>query len=217
MKYRLFIWDLDNTLIGSSDLLWGAFGFIAEKYTGQTMTPAEIVSLFGPPEGKVIEQMVGIESLDQALGDFYEYYRKNHAREVRVFTPVFESIRRLRERGVYQALFTSKARKSADITLQSIASEDLFDAVVCGDEVERPKPFPDGVWKILETLQVPARDTVYLGDSPLDRESAESAGVSFAYVLWDSFHRDTVMVQNDSLFFQTPKELDNWIDRQYSD
>ncbi len=33
--FKLFIWDLDNTLIASSPLLWGAFSWVAEKYRKQ--------------------------------------------------------------------------------------------------------------------------------------------------------------------------------------
>ena len=55
MKFKLMIWDLDNTLIGSSKLLWNAFSMVSEKYTTKKMTPNEIVQLYGLPEDDVIE------------------------------------------------------------------------------------------------------------------------------------------------------------------
>jgi len=59
--FELFIWDLDNTVIGSSRLLWGAFQWVAERFAGRPMTPQDIVGLYGPPEDVVIEQIVGQE------------------------------------------------------------------------------------------------------------------------------------------------------------
>ena len=53
-------------------------------------------------------------------------------------------------------------------------------------EVARPKPYPDGVIKILETLLIKPEEALYLGDSPLDAEAAKSAGVRFTLTLWDS-------------------------------
>ncbi|HXL02250.1 MAG TPA: HAD hydrolase-like protein [Candidatus Atribacteria bacterium] len=63
--FKLFIWDLDNTLIASSSLLWGAFSWVAEEYGNKKMTPQEIVSLYGPPEDVVIEKIVGKEKKEE--------------------------------------------------------------------------------------------------------------------------------------------------------
>ncbi len=140
------------------------------------MTPSEIVSLYGPPEDVVIERIVGKEKKDEALREFYRFYQEKHDELVGVFPLLLEIINYLRGHGVKQVLFTSKGRKSAEITLQKLNIKDLFDLVVCGDEVARPKPYPDGVIKILETLLIKPEEALYLGDSPLDAEAAKSAG-----------------------------------------
>ncbi|MCX6088900.1 MAG: HAD hydrolase-like protein, partial [Candidatus Atribacteria bacterium] len=138
--FKLFIWDLDNTLIGSSRLLWSAFGMVAEKYAGKRMTPEQIVSLYGPPEGAVIETIVGKNQKEEALEDFYRFYQNHHQELVDVFWEVLAIIPFLRSQGIFQAIFTSKGRRSADITLQMLQVTSLFDTVVCGDEIPRPKP-----------------------------------------------------------------------------
>ncbi|MGC8778700.1 MAG: HAD family hydrolase, partial [Candidatus Caldatribacteriaceae bacterium] len=166
--FRLFIWDLDNTLVGTSPLLWGAFSWVAEKYTGRKMSPAEIVNLYGPPEDQVIEKIVGRAKKDEALREFYSFYEQKHQEMVEVFSPVIEAIVLLRERGVKQALFTSKGRRSATMTLEKLDLGKLFDLVLCGDEVKQAKPSPEGVWRILSFFQIKPEEAVYVGDSPLD-------------------------------------------------
>lgn len=209
--FKIMIWDLDNTLIGSSQLLWNAFNMVSEKYTKAKMTPNEIVRLYGPPEDIVIEKIVGIERKTEALNDFYYYYQKHHDEMVHTFSRIFDLIRSLRQKGVKQALFTSKGRRSADITLYKLGIHDLFDIVVCGDEIARPKPHPDGVIKILSFFNGIPEQVVYFGDSPLDIQSAHRAGVKVVLVLWDSIHHYSQNEEKPDYIFSTIEELENWI------
>lgn len=213
--FRLFIWDLDNTLVGTSPLLWGAFSWVAEKYAGRKMSPAEIVNLYGPPEDQVIEKIVGRAKKDEALQEFYSFYEQKHQEMVEVFLPVVEAIMFLRERGVKQALFTSKGRKSAMMTLEKLDLGKLFDLVLCGDEVKQAKPSPEGVWRILSFFQVKPEEAVYVGDSPLDAEAARGARVSFVMVLWDSFHREKALEVQAHRLFARPEEFLAWVKEMY--
>jgi HAD superfamily hydrolase (TIGR01549 family) len=213
--FKLFIWDLDNTLVGTSPLLWGAFSWVAEKYTGRAMTPEEIVRLYGPPEDQVIEQIVGREKKEEALREFYAFYEKKHQELVEVFSPVVEAIVFLREKGVKQALFTSKGRKSAMMTLEKLNLGKLFDLVLCGDEVTQAKPSSEGVWRILSFFGIQPEEAAYVGDSPLDAQAAEGARVPFLMVLWDSFHRKLAPEIRAYRWFQKPEEFLLWVKEMY--
>ncbi|MEN3186284.1 MAG: HAD family hydrolase [Atribacterota bacterium] len=213
--FKLFIWDLDNTLVGTSPLLWGAFSWVAEKYTGRAMSPAEIVSLYGPPEDQVIAKIVGNEKKEEALQEFYAFYEKKHQELVEVFAPVVEAILFLRKKGVKQALFTSKGRKSAMMTLEKLNLGRLFDFVLCGDEVEHAKPSPEGVWQILSFFGMQPEEAVYVGDSPLDAQAAAGAQVPFVMVLWDSFHRERAPEVRAYRFFAKPEEFFDWVKEVY--
>lgn len=213
--FRLFIWDLDNTLVGTSPLLWGAFAWVAEKYAGRKMAPAEIVGLYGPPEDQVIEKIVGREKKEEALQEFYAFYEKKHQDLVEVFVPVLEAIFFLRSKQVKQALFTSKGRKSAMMTLEKLDLGRLFDFVLCGDEVEHAKPSPEGVWRILSFFGMKPEEAVYIGDSPLDAKAAKGAQVSFIMVLWDSFHRERVDEVQAYRLFAKPEDFLTWVQETY--
>lgn len=213
--FRLFIWDLDNTVIGSSKLLWGAFQWVAEHFAHRSMSPQEIVDLYGPPEDVVIERIVGKEKKEEALRAFYEFYEGEHDRLVTPFPKVLEILAFLRARGIRQALFTSKGRKSALITLGRLHIEGYFDLVLCGDEVERAKPYPDGVKRILRYFSVHPGEALYVGDSPLDAQAAHGAGVAFALALWDSFHRPEAGNIKAEYVFASPEEMLLWVQGMY--
>ncbi|MCD6155455.1 MAG: HAD family hydrolase [Candidatus Atribacteria bacterium] len=211
---KLFIWDLDNTIIASSELLWGAFSWVAYKYLGKKPSPQEIVATYGPPESDIIEKMVGRELKAQALKDFYDFYLTHHDSKVKVFEPVVEVIRYLRKHTL-QALFTSKGKKSAQITLEKTSMSSLFHVIVCGDEIPRPKPYPDGVNKILTILKASPEETIYLGDSPLDYKSARIAGVFFGMTLWDALFEVSSLRLKPHLRFEQPEDLQKWVRKMY--
>lgn len=55
----------------------------------------------------------------------------------------------------------------------------LFDLVVCALDVQRPKPHPDMLNKIVDHFSVSARQVVYVGDSQVDEQAAMAAGTPF--------------------------------------
>ncbi len=54
-----------------------------------------------------------------------------------------------------------------------------FDLVVCARDVVHPKPHPEPLLKILGHFQSDPRQALYVGDSEVDAQAAEGAGVFF--------------------------------------
>ena len=52
-----------------------------------------------------------------------------------------------------------------------------FDMVVSALDVDRPKPYPDQLIKILRHFNIKPRQAIYVGDSELDELAAKAAGV----------------------------------------
>lgn len=52
-----------------------------------------------------------------------------------------------------------------------------FDMVVTALTAARPKPAPDGLIMILERFGVKPEETIYIGDSEIDREHCAAVGV----------------------------------------
>ena len=57
--------------------------------------------------------------------------------------------------------------------------EELFDRIVCALDVKKPKPDPEGVFMILDFFNVNPSSAVYIGDTNVDQEVAQRAGVNF--------------------------------------
>lgn len=55
----------------------------------------------------------------------------------------------------------------------------FFDIVVSSLDVEKPKPHPESLLKILRFFSIHAREALYIGDSAVDSETARAATVPF--------------------------------------
>lgn len=82
----------------------------------------------------------------------------------------------LREAGIPTALVTMSMRRMAE-EIVGLIDFPAFDLIVAGDDVARPKPFPDPYLQACESLGVDPRDAVAIEDSPNGLRSALAAGI----------------------------------------
>jgi len=85
---------------------------------------------------------------------------------------------RLKEKGILIGVHTNGGSEAYPI-LDGLKLRPYFDAVVTADEVTRPKPSPEGAWKLLDAWNLSPEDAVFIGDSDIDRQTARAAGLSF--------------------------------------
>jgi len=67
-----------------------------------------------------------------------------------------------------------------DTVLERHELTPYFDVVISSLDVKRPKPHPEGLFKILAHFDIEASQALYVGDSSVDAETALAAGVPFA-------------------------------------
>jgi phosphoglycolate phosphatase len=104
------------------------------------------------------------------LSDFIEYLKME--------PNVIETLDILKGRGIATAISTNRTTTMRPI-MNRFSLWPHFDLVVCALDVQRPKPDPESVEKILAELQGERDKTLYVGDSEVDRRTARSAGVRF--------------------------------------
>ncbi len=87
-------------------------------------------------------------------------------------------LQRLKEREILRAMNTSRSDTMKPI-LEKFGLAPYFDLIVTTLDVRNPKPHPESVEKIICTLSLSKGETVLVGDSEVDRKTAEAAGVTF--------------------------------------
>jgi phosphoglycolate phosphatase len=92
---------------------------------------------------------------------------------------LLETLAFLKKKGIFRAICTNRST-----TMQAIMERfhlgPYFDMVVTSLDVKNPKPHPESIDKIIEAFQLDRNKTILVGDSLVDRQTAESAGILFA-------------------------------------
>ena len=100
----------------------------------------------------------------------------------RLFPETLRVLRTLKERGAKIGIISTKYRFRIHDTLDQHLPADFLDIVVGGEDVSRAKPDPEGLLYAIRQLGVKKKRVLYIGDSTVDAETAQAAGVDFAGV-----------------------------------
>jgi phosphoglycolate phosphatase len=93
------------------------------------------------------------------------------------------SIEQLRRRGLSLGIVSTKYRRRIEAILRREDLLEAFGVIVGGEDVSAHKPDPEGLLQAIDRLSVSPQDTLYVGDSLTDAETARRASVRFAAVL----------------------------------
>ena len=84
----------------------------------------------------------------------------------------------LKEAGIFRAISTNRST-SMKYIMEEFHLRPHFDLVITALDVKNPKPHPESIEKILETLRLGKDEAIFVGDSEIDRQTAAAAGVEF--------------------------------------
>ncbi len=108
--------------------------------------------------------------------------------DVYLFEGAKQCIEKLHKAGVLLAIATNKGQQSLARTLDVLALKPFFAMTRAAGEAP-PKPSPDMLADILETLGVLPEETLVIGDSPSDIDMARALNVAALGV--DFYHQHT--------------------------
>ena len=69
------------------------------------------------------------------------------------------------------------------------------------------KPAPDTVFTAMKELDMSKDDCIYVGDSDVDIQTAENAGISCISVTWGFLDVDFLKINGAKIFARTPDEI----------
>ena len=91
---------------------------------------------------------------------------------------LLEALDTLKQRGVRRAINTNRTN-SMQFILDAFSLRPYFELVVTALDVQNPKPHPESVKRILDAFRLRPEEAVFVGDSEIDRRTAEAADIRF--------------------------------------
>lgn len=177
------VFDLDGTLIDSLPEIAAAANRLLGEEGRPPLAEARIGSFVGRGEAVLLERVMHAAGVDPGRFDslrprFTELYIEE-SRTTRLFPGVAEMLAGFRARGVPLGLCTNKPSGPLRAVLDTLSLDDgTFGVVVAGDSLPERKPHPAPLRFAFDRLG--AGTGLYVGDSEVDAETAQRAGVPFA-------------------------------------
>jgi len=174
---RALIFDLDGTLIDSKLDLALAVNAALEEVGRQPLPHERIFGYVGDGAPMLIQRAMG-EGASQdecrgALEFFLTYYRAHKLDNTVAYPGVREGLERLA--GLSMAVLTNKPVRTSRAILEGLGLANYFRYIYGGNSFERKKPDPMGTEILLRDFGMAPRETMIVGDSEIDVQTARNA------------------------------------------
>lgn len=193
-KYNNIIFDLDGTLLNTIEDLTDGVNHVMKMYGYDTYSIDDIRSFVGNGIMKLMERAVpdGKENVffDEMYNEFKTFYTSHCIVKTRPYDGIIKLLKRLHGEGYGIAIVSNKN----DAAVKELAGHffgEYIKIAIGQSETTRKKPAPDTVYEAMK--QLPYGRSVYVGDSEVDKMTADNAGTDCVLVSWG--FRDKKMLE----------------------
>ena len=186
---RLFIFDLDGTLVDSrADLITSLN--LALTRLGHPRLPAELIGSFvGEGVDKLIEYALRASTgrepenaeIRETVRIYMDEYEVHLLDETCLRDNALETLNVIS--GAELAVVTNKPENFSRRVLDGLGIGDMFSIILGGDSIERRKPEPDALLKAMEFCRAEPGETVMVGDSLTDINAGKAANTITCAIL----------------------------------
>lgn len=186
MGKKAVIFDMDGVIFDTEKVYLDIWIEVFEKY-GYKMTKELYVNVMGTGRKNVIKTFLENFGDDLPIEKMYEekdnqlfYIIENQG--IPLKKGVKELFSMLKEKNYKIALATSAKRERVEKQIKDKWLKESFDAIVCGDDVEKGKPSPDIFLKAAKEIDVEPENCFVVEDSPAGIKAAFSGGMKGIHV-----------------------------------
>ena len=219
MKKKAVLFDMDGTILDSLQDLMDSVNYALEGtgsgpydlddyryFVGngaRNLIRRAIAGCVDPmAEGKEPDP----QYVDQIMAKFKGHYETNKTNKTAPYEGIMELLHQLKEKGYLTAVISNKY-DAAVKELSDLYFKDLLSMSVGEGGDVRPKPEPDGIYKVLNQFGLSKEETVYVGDSDVDVITAHNAGLFCIGVTWGFRGRKELTEAGADVIIDSPEEI----------
>ncbi len=181
------VFDMDGTILNTIDDLYNSVNYALSQCGYKSRTMSEVLSFVGNGVKLLIERALPSgftkEEFDKCFAVFMEYYNEHKNDSTAPYEGILELMAELKKKGISMSVVSNKF----DAGVKELANK-MFNGylpVAIGESATiKPKPNPSGVWYALELMGAKREESVYIGDSEVDFQTAQNSGLTFIGVSW---------------------------------
>ena len=195
---KLVLFDLDGTLLKSTEIIMEAFVITFKKYFKDITLDERTLTSF---LGHTLFETFGLYiKEDQSMDELVSFYRQTSEalmKDVQAYPNATALMERLKSKGVQIGVVTSKMNHVAREHLTLIGLNDYVTHLVGYEDVINHKPDKEPIEKGLSLYGITADEAVYVGDHENDMVAAKASGVISCAVSYSHRLKEMLAVMPD--------------------
>ncbi|MCD8177858.1 MAG: HAD family hydrolase [Tannerellaceae bacterium] len=207
---KLVIFDLDGTLLDTVADLAHSTNYALEKCGFPTRPVSEYKFFVGNGINKLFERALPEdarteENILKIRSYFIPYYNEHNMDASGPYPGIVELLHTLQDNGIRLAVASNKYQAATEMLVKHYFGNFTFIGILGQREGIPVKPDPSIVYDILKKAGVSKEETLYVGDSGVDMQTAQNAGITSAGVTW-GFRPRTELEENGAGFIVNSAE-----------
>jgi len=211
---KLIIFDLDGTLLDTLQDLGDSCNAILQRFGYPIHQLPAYKKFVGNGVQKLIERALPehartTERIATLLTAFKTYYEEQTISHTRPYAGIVALLQTLKSSGYLISVASNKYHEAVIPLMEKYFPMISFDLIL-GHRTGHPaKPDPDIVWDTLRTLGIAKENCYYVGDSSVDMDTANNAGVTAIGVTWGFRDENELRQHGAKHIIHVPQELLN--------
>lgn len=207
---KTLIFDLDGTVLNTIQDLRNSVNFALKTSGYREKSLEEVKKSVGNGLKMLIRRVLPPdaeeETVDAVLAAMKAHYRQHCHDETKPYPGIPALLKRLHMEGYRIALVSNKADVMTK-ELHRVFFADTIDVAIGETEQIRRKPAPDMVLEAIRQLGSEQSDAICIGDSEVDIETAQNAGLPCLSVTWGFRSEAELQAAGAERVFQTTNDL----------
>jgi len=180
---RLFIFDLDGTLIDSKADIAQAVNLALTQFRLPSLPVSRVAEFVGEGVQKLIERVLreisGQDADPERVHEMIKVFKSNYEEHMLDSTTLCDGVADALAQlsWAHFAVVSNKPEKFSRLILQGLGVADRFEVILGGDSVDKRKPDPAPLLEAMAQCNCGPEDSVMVGDSATDIVSGKAAGI----------------------------------------
>lgn len=210
---KCILFDFDGTLIDTNEVVAESLKDSIERFIGKSVELEDLIPILGKP---IIEQMryFSVELCEKMVEHYRKEYRSKEGDKTYIFDNIEELLKILKNRGYKIGITSNKSRRGIDYGLNKFNLVSYVDYIVSVDDVEKKKPHPECIYKIMDEEGYSKDELIIIGDSPHDIRCGINAGIQNILVSWTLFPMSEFKSASPDYIIEDPLDLINILDEE---
>ena len=172
------LFDFDGTLGDSYPAITASVNHVRSRHHLPPLSEPQVRRHVGRGPQYLLSHTVPAGAVEANIAAYRAHHPSVLRSGTRLLPGAAQALQALHQRGLRLGICSNKPVAFTRKLIDYLDVASFLDVVLGSEDVPRPKPAPDMLRAALVRLDVPAAQTLYVGDMMVDVQTARSAGVS---------------------------------------